>query len=155
MSPCSTCAFRDPEAWLADPAIALKINQAINDGEGFFCHDGLACHDHSYEQPRLPDGTVDYSKLKICAAFLRVYPKLRGRRQTEVYRIVRRLQLVMLRRYLASSRTHAKRLRRAGSPEQLAEACDLLAIQRGWDSELAQSPLARKALAEALGVLRE
>jgi len=145
--PCETCAFRDPEAWIADPAIPQKLADAMARHQPFYCHQGLETIDNVY-QP-----APDPSTMKMCAGFARLYRRLGSRSAIEQLAAIRALQSGLLKRYLTTDDETPNRLRGPGGVEALAQALDVMADlrRRGIDPETLDEPdiIAELAAAES------
>jgi len=127
-SPCDTCAFRDPEAFVADPEIPRKLRRCLANGEVFWCHHGLDDNDGRYLVPNR-DGRPDTAGMSICAGFVRLYQVLRDKTPERQHETLRQLQRTMVARWLASDAPEAKRFEEIckGDPQAMVEALELLA----------------------------
>lgn len=113
--PCDTCAFKDPEAWIADQAMARKVLACLQKpGHQFYCHHGLSIIDEHYEPPRRADGQIDTRQLTPCGGFLRWALAWREKPSKEQQREVLRMQGHFLTRYLQGENVLASEWREAG-----------------------------------------
>lgn len=75
--PCATCAFLDPEAWIADCEIPWKLEDALTRNQPFYCHRDLPVDtEGGYLLPRRPDGTILREKLHLCVPYARLLRRL-------------------------------------------------------------------------------
>ena len=114
--PCHTCAFSDPEAWVADPEMGHKVLRAITHpvGHKFFCHEGLAQGGKTgttYQVPAKEDGSPDIAQLVPCGGFLRWAVPYRFAAYITKFKAVMALQLRMCRRYLSGNFEHSASFR--------------------------------------------
>lgn len=129
-TPCSTCAFRDPETWVADKMIPSKILDCLQQpGQQFYCHKGCPVEQNAYQPPRLTDGTIDTSQLTPCSGFRQWARKWDSKPPAAQQREVFRLQRHFLTQYIRHSQVDfAVTCRKAGySAADLAMALNLMA----------------------------
>jgi hypothetical protein len=134
-APCQTCAFNDPECWVADKAIGLKLLKCLEAGTYFWCHHGMRLGGEErleYQPPLRPDGRVDTSQMEPCGGFVRWAVRLRAMtpeaRQGEVLRLQRR----MLTRFLAEDPTFGARMREQGIDGAMLQAGITLMLEETW-----------------------
>ena len=124
--PCATCAFSDPEAWIADLRMAEKVLGCLREPHRhrFFCHEGLKTggeYGTTYQVPRTPDGRPDAAQLTRCGGFLRWAVPWYDRPRHEQVAEVDRLQHHYLTRFLASTHEMAVEWRRQGFTARLVQ----------------------------------
>ena len=140
--PCASCAFSDPEAWVADPAMAHKVVGCLTKPHRnqFFCHEGLAQGGETgtqYLVPRDAEGMPDGSQLTRCGGFLRWAVKYRFASYVVQFRTVMALQLKMCQRYLAGDFSLSQTFRTScgGRADILQQALNMQSMQAAFDDE--------------------
>ena len=143
--PCSSCAFTDCEAWVANPGMAHAILACLKSPKKhqFFCHDGYPAQIRpdgskgSYQIPLLPDGLPDTSKLERCGGFLRWGAQYRHAAYVLQYKAVMALQLQMCRRFLKGTYDYVTEFRRMSrnSPKVLQGALNLQSLMAASDDD--------------------
>jgi len=131
-APCDNCAFSDPEAWLADQAIAQKLLACLAPGHTpFYCHKGLqrSGADGNEFTPHLSaDGSIDTARMTPCGGFLQWAKRWRHKPAKQQQQVVARLQLMYMRRFLASDHPAAVEFRHIEvTPEHLQQAIEMMA----------------------------
>jgi hypothetical protein len=113
--PCETCAFSDPEAWVADHAMGHHLVACLTKPvHEFFCHEGLAQGGPTgtaYQVPLDANGKPDRRQLTPCGGFLRWAVKYRFASYAVQWKAVMALQRKMCQRYLAGTWSHSRHFR--------------------------------------------
>jgi hypothetical protein len=126
--PCESCAFKDPEAWIADLRMKEKLTQCLQDPRHrFYCHEGLPVdEDNRYQPPTRADGRPDASQMPLCGGFLRWALAVREKPPKEQERILSALQQHFVSRFLTTDLPLAQEWREQGfSPFVVATAINM------------------------------
>jgi hypothetical protein len=146
--PCESCAFADPEAWVADVEMAHKLLECLTGtAPDFYCHEGMAQQIRpdgtagEWLPPRKSDGSMDLGKMTRCGGYLRFAAKYRFSPEVEQRQAITDLQRHMVGRFLTSASDYAPALRHAcgGNAALLAEALNRLAAWKKEDSDGART----------------
>ena len=134
--PCAGCAFRDPESWIADPAMGHKVLGCLTKPHRnqFFCHEGLAqggATGTQYLPPTDAQGQPDTTQMTRCGGFLRWAVKYRFASYIVQFKAVMAFQLRMCQRYLAGDFSLSQTFRKScgGRADILQEALNMQSMQ--------------------------
>lgn len=135
--PCETCAFRDPEAWIADSTLPTQLETCLRKRQPFYCHHGMerAGEDGvEYQPPRRADGTIATEKLEMCAGFARLVARDGGDTE-QLMDTIRTVRRKLLKRFAEAPTDEYRDLVAAydGNAELLACMLDIMKTTNATD----------------------